>query len=303
MTPLPPFDFGFSSRFFAARSTLPVGPAQPDQNNRLTLYAFLDDSPHGITVRSTGQVEKPQLEYSWSALRMKGRSQNGSRAAASAVAEFLTRVFSLELDLKPFYRTLSRDRPLKPLVAQLRGLKPVLTTSVFDAAVWAIVGQQISLPFARTLKSRLAEKYGATVSTPEGEISLGPSAQRLARSRTQSLKKLQLSEQKADYLLGLSRLIDSGRLDLNRVTGMPYDEAHARLMEIRGIGEWSASYILLRGAGKLDALPLGDAGLRRAMASGYQMEAPPGRDDIIRRAAPYRPYRSLYTLYLWQGLA
>ncbi len=302
LSPRAPFDFRFSARFFSARSSIPLGAGKTANEDSLTLYDIFDNSPQRIQIKSTGSVDRPRLAVAWAPVK-NGQVQGGGKAASSqAITKRLNRLFMLDLKLKPFYQTLTKDRHVQSFAKEFRGLKPVLTPSLFDAAIWAIVGQQITVTFARTLKSRLAEKYGQKIDTESGSFSLGPDICRLARARKSSLLKLQLSKQKADYALGLARLIDSGKLDLDALCGLPYDEALAKLMEIRGIGEWSASYILLRGAGALDALPLGDAGLKRAIEERYKMSSRPSREEIIRRAERHRPYRSLYTLYLWRGL-
>lgn len=302
LSPRAPFDFRFSASFFSARSSLPVGAGETQSEDSLTLYVILANAPHRIQLHSSGSVDSPKLKVTWEPLENGQHPGKEKPATSRAVSELLNHMFMLDLNLKPFYRSLTKDRHLQNFATRFRGLKPVLTPSVFDAAIWAIVGQQITVSFARTLKYRLAEKYGRKIDAEHGSFFLGPDVSVLARARKSVLLKLQLSKQKAEYALGLSRLIDSGKLDLDAICSLPYEEALAKLMEIRGIGEWSASYILLRGAGALDALPLGDAGLKRAIETRYKMSARPSREEIVKRAERHRPYRSLYTLYLWRGL-
>lgn len=300
LLPQAPFDFRFSTRYYRARSSLPVGPGESLNENSLTLYDIIEGHPHRIQINSTGSVDRPKLEVTWAAV--KSSRSSGNPASARAVATRLKRMFMLDLDLERFYQTFTRDRCVKGLATTFRGLKPVLTPTVFDAAIWAIVGQQINLAFAQTLKNRLAQKYGHKIETQSGHCFLGPGPSHLARARKSSLLKLQLSTRKAEYILGLCQQIDSGKLNLDALCALPYEEALAKLMEIRGIGIWSASYILLRGAGALDALPLGDSGLRRAIETRYKMPARPSAEEITRCAERHRPFRSLYTLYLWRGL-
>jgi DNA-3-methyladenine glycosylase II len=110
---------------------------------------------------------------------------------------------------------------------------------------------------------------------------------------------MQFSQRKAEYLLGLSRLISHGDISLDRLNDISYDDAVKKLTSIRGLGEWSANYILMRGIGHTDCLPIGDSGLTRAVRMFYGLKNNPDDIKIFNLAQKYRPYRSLFTLYLW----
>ncbi len=266
-----------------------------------------------IKVSNSGSIDSPNLVISWRELEWSESSstERGIYAgsgdieclSSDCVTSYLRRVLSLDIDLNPFYETLARTKQLKELGCSLRGLRPALTSSVFDAAMWAIVGQQVTLGFALTLKERLAHSYGRRFSYDGRDMFASPTVAAIDGADIPVLRALQLSQRKSEYVLTLARAVIDGTLDLEALRVESYETACEKLVALRGIGKWTANYILMRGAGHLDALPLGDAGLRRAVRSAYNLSEAPSDNEIIEYAEPFRPYRSLYTFYLWQGFA
>ena len=152
------------------------------------------------------------------------------------------------------------------------------------------MGQQVNLNFAYTLKKRITEKYGRTISIDNRKYALFPEPVKFKKVTVGQLRRLQFSTRKAEYLLGLSKSVTNGELNLEL------------LLTVRGIGIWSANYILMRGAGQLNCLPLGDSGLHRAVKNWYRLKNLPDHEKVKKLAKPFAPFRSLYTLYLWYSL-
>ncbi|HSH00264.1 MAG TPA: DNA-3-methyladenine glycosylase [candidate division Zixibacteria bacterium] len=304
LTPRAPYDFRRAALFFSSRSSLPVGHGITGQNGspELTLVTTLNNAPVEITIARRSNLQGP-LRVQWRQLQWRSAHTVTAEVKNSEVERFVRRTFSLDLDLRDFYRALAPHGKLAPMATSLRGLKPTLTDTVLDAAIWAIVGQQVTLSFARILRARIFSAYGRAVDWRGARIHLTPQPERLARASLKKLRSLQLSENKARYLKELAGLIAKGSLNLEQLREMEHDSALERLLALKGIGPWTANYILMRGAGRLDALPVGDAGLNRALVKVFNLSERPTSEKATALAEPFRPYRSLFTLYLWQAHA
>lgn len=179
------------------------------------------------------------------------------------------------------------------------GIRPVQFAAAFEGMAWTILGQQITLSFAAQLKDRLARHYGPEVAGPAGPVWVFPGPDGLARASVEDLRRLQLSRQKAEALLGLARALTSGGWTPEQAFGQPTAEAVAELCRFRGVGRWTAEYILLRVAGYPDVLPAGDVGLQRAWA---RLNGLPGRCDeqaLQEAGLAWAGWRSDFAFSLW----
>jgi DNA-3-methyladenine glycosylase II len=128
-----------------------------------------------------------------------------------------------------------------------------------------------------------------------------PTAESLAETSREQLIALAFSRGKAAYVRALAQQVADGALDLEALRGRPHAEILQRLIALHGVGRWTAEYVLLRGYGYPDALPAGDAGLRRQLWRLYHLPGPPSEAEITAIAAAWAPYRSWATLYLWNA--
>ena len=177
------------------------------------------------------------------------------------------RLFDLDAEPAPIAAVLSADPLLAPLVARHPGLRVPGAANGFEAAVRAIVGQQISVAGARTVLGRMVDRYGGW-----------PSPERLASSDPASFP---FPRARGAALVEVARLAASGE-------SMTRD----RLLAIPGIGPWTVSYIAMRALGDRDVFLEGDVGVRRALA------ALGGNADPDR----WRPFRSYAIVHLWRSL-
>ncbi|MGC5013637.1 AlkA N-terminal domain-containing protein [Streptosporangium sp. DT93] len=178
---------------------------------------------------------------------------------------------------------------LAPLVAARPGLRVPGAWDGFEMAVRAVVGQQISVAGARTLLGRVTARAGSpasAVTRPEPGL-LFPDAARLAEA---DLDGLGLTGRRTATLRALAAKVAAGEIDLDG--GQEPAEAVAGLLEVPGIGPWTAGYVALRALRDPDAWPGGDLGLRRAMAC---LGIP---DSHIER---WRPWRAYAALHLWSS--
>lgn len=177
-----------------------------------------------------------------------------------------------------------------------QGVRIALTPTVFDGLIWAIVGQQVNLTFARTLRRRLAETYGSPA--PLGLTAL-PTPAQLAGQDPESFVPLQFSRRKAEYLIGVAQLSPTGFEELTNQSATRIEQT---LMAIRGLGVWSTHYLMMRALGFADCVPLGDTGLAAGLKRHFALEASPKQPEQKALMEAFSPYRSLATYHLWQSL-
>src|SRR6185437_12028157 len=211
------------------------------------------------------------------------------------------RLFSLDHSPQAFYEQVRDEPVLGPITRRLHGMRPVGSPSIFEMLIIAVLGQQISMIAAGAIKSRLVAALGARASFDDRIYRAFPTPEAIANTSNESLLTLAFSRRKAEYVRDLAIQVASGDLDLEALRGREHGEILERLIAIRGIGRWTAEYVLLRGYGYPDALPAGDAGLRRQIMRHYQLAAPPDEAEITRRGTVWSPYRSWATLYLWNA--
>jgi len=156
----------------------------------------------------------------------------------------VVRMLGLEQDPRSFEEHLA-SLDLSRLVAGREGLRIPQAPTVFDGLVWCIVGQQVNIPFASAMRRRLASIAGE----PVGQgLFAAPRADRVAELSVEDLMPHQYSRRKAEYLIGVAQRVTAGTLDLEGLADLPTSQAEKTLLEVRGLGPWSANYVMMRGA-------------------------------------------------------
>lgn len=199
------------------------------------------------------------------------------------------KLLGLELDLAAFYSFVHGDPVLAQAVRRLPGFRPPLAPDPFEALVSSITAQQVSLHAAFAVRSRLIERFGVRA---DRAIAF-PTRGRLARAREDELTALGFSRRKAEYVLGLAR----AELDFAEFESLSDDEVKARIMSLRGLGEWSADWFLARHLARPAAWPAGDLGLRKAVLAFY-----PDVADVRAAGVRFQPFQNLSAHYLLAAL-
>jgi DNA-3-methyladenine glycosylase II len=162
----------------------------------------------------------------------------------------------------------------------------------YGSLVRTIVGQQLSTKAARTIYARLVALFGDNPPTP---------AELLAAEET-DLRAAGLSRQKIGYLRDLAVHVHNGELELDILHELSDEEVSDRITAVKGLGRWSADMFLMFHLRRPDVLPVGDLGVRRAVENVYGLPGLPDADELRALAEPWRPWRTLACLYLWQTL-
>ncbi len=161
----------------------------------------------------------------------------------------------------------------------------------FAALLEAILYQQLQGKAAAAISGRFQGLYGGAFPTPRQLLDT-PSA---------ALRGAGLSPQKEAYMRDLAARMDSGALDLAHIHLLDDDPVVEALTQVKGIGEWTAHMFLIFHLGRLDVLPTGDYGLRKAVQREYHLRTLPEGPKLERLGRPWSPYRTLATWYLWQS--
>jgi DNA-3-methyladenine glycosylase II len=163
----------------------------------------------------------------------------------------------------------------------------------YGTLVRSIVGQQLSTRSASAIYARLIDRYGGRTPTPAEVLADDPDELRVAAG---------LSHAKVVYLRSLAEHVIDGSLELDRLDGLPDGEVIAELVAVKGLGPWSADLFLMFQLQRADVLPADDLGIRRAVMGRYALEAMPTPAEVERIGEPWRPYRTLASLFLWRSL-
>jgi len=162
----------------------------------------------------------------------------------------------------------------------------------FHTLVWAIVNQQLSVKAAQSIERRLLAHLGTAIVEPRHFL----------RVRDQSLRKCGLSAAKVRYIREASRQARSGELDLDALEAVDDATAAGRLMQLPGVGRWTADMLLMFSLGHLDVLPVGDLALRKSIRLHHGMPDDTGVEELLAVAEAWRPYRSVASWYFWAAV-
>ncbi|HEX8076133.1 MAG TPA: DNA-3-methyladenine glycosylase [Thermoleophilaceae bacterium] len=182
---------------------------------------------------------------------------------------------------------IDRLGPLDP-EARRRG-RP---TDPYGALLRSIVGQQLSTAAAQTIYGRVTELFRGKTPTPRQLLKADPEA----------LRGAGLSRAKVAYMRSLAEHVLSGELELDRLNELSDEEIAAELTAVKGLGQWTADMFLIFHLRRPDVLPVGDLGVRRAAERVYELEQIPTAAELAELGEPWRPHRSLASLYLWRSL-
>ncbi len=213
--------------------------------------------------------------------------RQGQPVLRSPAAEWTSDDHYLMRADKVIRRLMEERGPIDPAIDR-RGSRP----DPWEALARAIVGQQLSTRAARSIWEKLVGQFGGRLPAPE----------QLLRKRRETLRKAGLSNAKVEFLRDLAMRVKDGRLDLRRLQKLPDEDVIAALIEVKGVGRWTAEMFLIFHLGRPDVVSVGDLGIRRAVQIAYRMDDLPGPGELEKLAQEWRPHRTLACLYLWRSL-
>ncbi len=254
-----PFDFGKSLQFLGG-----FGPMQGEHviaANRLTKAVSIEGHPVVFQLTSVRTVEQPELEYNLF---------SGQPLTAAIQAATLDRArffLSLEDDLGPFYAIGRTDPAFAPVIEALYGYHQVKFLTPFENACWAVLSQRNPMKMAQKMKWALTEQLGESLEVEGLLYRAFPEATQIIQTDPDLLHSLIRNERKAEQIASVAAAFS--RADEEFLRKGDYAEVEAWLLKIKGIGAWSANFIMLRGLGRMERAPDSEKRLSEVLAHKY----------------------------------
>ncbi len=250
---------------------------------RYTRILLLDNLPYRVTVLQGGTSDTPRLHVTVSGRRVP-------ESIKRPVSSLLEKMFSLKKDLADFYLLTGRERRLRPITDRFVGVRPPRFPTVFEALVNAFACQQLSLDLGIILLNRLAASYGVSFNERDETFNAFPRPQDLAGLSPEDFRKLGFSRSKGRAIVELSGAVARGDLVTEDLDESGDEDVLRRLTGIRGVGRWSAEYVLLRGLGRLNVFPGDDVGAQKNLQNFFGLSERPHYETVRKITSRWRPY-------------
>lgn len=229
-------------------------------------------------------------------------TDNQSSEVQEVVKAYIEDWFDLTADLKTFYEIAQQDPILHQLCQKYNGLRMVGMPNLFESLVWSVIGQQINLNFAYSLKQRLVHTFGKSI-TFQGETFYAlPTPETLADLQIEDFQPHQFSRGKAQYIINISKAFADGTLSQPKLALLSYDEIKQQLVAIKGVGNWTANYSMMKSLKSYDAFPVEDVGLHNAVKTQYGLAGKPSIAELHQMSANWSGWRGYATFYFWHSL-
>jgi len=291
--PVPPYDFHLTVDYATHFNGRYLWEFYEDGVYRCVLN--LDSNLVVAAVRSKGTVKAPRLD-----VEIAGPTLGESLLIAAR--RKLEWIFQTKVDLAPFYRMADADPFLKPLAETHRGFHVPQGPSVFEGLVSAILGQQISGQVARTLRTLLMESYGESLTVDGVTYYTFPRPEALVGAGVEGLREKKNSGRKSEYIVGIAEKLTAGEIDLEGLYDKSDDEVIETLTALRGVGIWSAHWLLVRTLGRPDGFPHGDLALQKTLGDvangGVRMTG----EEALEYSLRWSPFRTYATAYIFGAI-
>ncbi|MCZ8532991.1 DNA-3-methyladenine glycosylase family protein [Psychrobacillus psychrodurans] len=206
-------------------------------------------------------------------------------------------IFHFNRSLEPIHQHFLGTN-LHSLFLKFEGTPIITDFSLYGNIIKSIIHQQLNLSFAKTLTERFVNTFGRS---KEG-IWLHPAPEIIANLEVSTLREMQFSTRKAEYMIGISKAIAEGNLNLETLVSQSDDFILSELIKYRGIGPWTAESFLLFGLGRENLFPLADVGLQNSLKQLWNLDRKPMKSEIAPHLDSWSPYNSYAALYLWRNI-
>lgn len=288
---LPPIEFNFQECLvFLGRSDQEVLHQIKDK----TIFKLIkvNDEPILLKIGSIGHT-----------LRVEFPAGSPSKSIRKIIASYVWELFDLDCNLDSFYEIARNDMVLQQLAEKYYGLRIIAIPDLFEAMTWAIIGQQINLTFAYTLKKRFVENFGEKNVWDGDTFWLYPTFERIASIDVDELRKLQFTTSKAEYVIEVAKAMANGQLSKEKLLQQQEQKQRQKtLLAIRGVGPWTADYVMMKCLHDTSAFPIADVGLHHALKAQLALQHKPTIEQIKEMATNWEGWQAYATFYLWRSL-
>jgi DNA-3-methyladenine glycosylase II len=237
-----------------------------------------------------------------SCLQISIHSGFSTKKNIDVIKKYVSDWFDLKANLGDFYKTAQNDAVLANLCQKYFGLRMVGMPDLFESLVWSIIGQQINLNFAYSLKERLVQNFGQKLIHNDETFYTLPTPERLASLNIENFQAFQFSKSKAQYIINIARAFAEGHLSQEALSKLLFDEVRLKLIEIKGVGNWTANYSMMKSLKNYDAFPVEDVGLQNAVKTQYGLVGKPSISELNLMAEKWTDWRGYATFYFWHSL-
>ncbi len=292
LTPAPPYSFDLTAGYLAYFQ----GHYGADRLEDGVFSRLLDIDGKLVLLRvsSSGALHAPRLELSVAGDEL----DEAAVVKARRQAEWM---LGVDQDLGAFYAMALEDEHLSPVVELMRGLHIPRTATTYEALILAILGQQISAHIAGMLRTLLIETFGRSVKIDGLTYYAFPRPEAVAAAGVDVLRRIKFSGRKSEYTVDIASKIASREIELEGLRSSSAAEVVERLTALRGIGPWTAQWLMIRSLGHPDGFPEGDLALQRTLGflvNGGQRMSP---EEALAYSARWSPHRSYVVTYLFAG--
>ena len=291
ITPIAPYDFAKSLNFLGFFPATQGEQATTEQV--LTKAVYVDGQLLAFRITSTGTIDKPQLIYTLFS------EQVIDDIIKNATIDRIMFFLSLDDDLRPFYAIGREDADFAPIVQELYGYHQVKFLTPFEIACWAVLTQRNPMNMSQRMKKNLIDTYGGTIMVDGIAYPAFPEAERMVHVSEDELTGVVRNARKAEYLVAVIKAFSD--VDESFLRTGNYDEVETWLRSIRGFGAWSASFVLVRGLGRMEHLTSSEKVMLAAASRLYGHGKDLSRAEIERIGEQYGPYKGYWGHYLRVG--
>ncbi len=288
MKPIAPFDFSKSLEFLSDFS--PMQNEQEVKSSTFTKAVQVKGKTIAFEVVDEGTIENPKLKFTgYSEAKFTDEDKE-------LVADRINFFLSLQDNLKEFYEIAKKDECIQPAIKQFYGHKQVKFLTPFEIACWAILNQRIPMSVAHKMKENIVNKVGGQIKVKGVEYHSFPEPSNLVAASA-DLAEMVPNKRKAEYLSSVAEAFSL--VDEQWLRVAPYDEVHDWLTDIKGIGDWSANFVLIRGLGRMEELSNVEPRLAFDAAKIYKgKDEQMNNEEVCQIAEKYGKWKGYWAYYL-----
>lgn len=257
---------------------------------RYTRLLVIDNVPVIVVIEQKKGLDEPELLLSIQSERHE--------LSSNRITDELEMLLGLNRNLHDFYQITQHDPQLNHLVCQFKGLKPPRFPTIFETLANAISCQQISLDAGLQIQNRLTEFLGIRLKEKEQVLYAFPQVEAVANCTASELKKIGYSTHKSETLIRLAAAIVADKSSFSSLENKSNDEVINFLCRFKGVGRWTAEYVLLRGLGRIDIFPGDDLGAQNNLYQLLHLDKRPDYKKIAEITAQWHPYAGLVYFHL-----
>jgi len=288
LNPVPPFDLCFTVWALRRRPDNIIDRWDGHAYHRVMVF---EGKPVEVEVTQEDTLDRPILHVT-------AIAETIGSGLKLPLTHALERMLGLRINLSKFYSFVKGERKLYELSRRFLGLKPPRFPSLFEALVNAFACQQLTLTVGILLLNRLAMKAGLPFKKEGATVYSFPQAERVARLHPGTFRKMGFSRQKGRALAELSQRVTQKSVDLGSIEALDDEPALEQLYQLRGVGRWSAEYVLLRGMGRTTLFPGDDVGAQNKLRHLLRLRKPLDYEGVRRLLNRWQPFGGLVYFHL-----